>query len=155
MILGRAEIRVQFLTLEDTSVGVWASFRLSSKNPAAPIGMPIRIEHQQLEHTTIEGNATLSGKATTTFVPRVGGLRVVPFDLFPALRVQSVTVDGQSLEFVQEDKNKDSQFAVIFPQALAVGQPQTITTTYTGKDAVKNEGNGNYFPVFALRLVPQ
>ena len=37
--------------------------------------------------------------------------------------------------------------AVILPKALAAGEKYTITTTYNGKEAVSNEGNGNYFPI--------
>jgi len=40
----------------------------------------IHIEHQQLD-TTVEKSAHLTGKAVTSFVSRVNGLRVVPFDL--------------------------------------------------------------------------
>ena len=40
-----------------------------------------------------------------------------------------------------------AQFAVILPKALAAGEQFTITTEYEGKEAVTNEGGGNYFPV--------
>jgi hypothetical protein len=75
------------------------------------------------------------------------GLRVVPFNLFRPLRVQSVTADGQPLSFIQEDKNQDGEFAVILPKSLGRGEKFTLTTTYGGKEAVSNEGNGNYFPI--------
>jgi hypothetical protein len=62
--------------------------------------------------------------------------------------VQRVTGDGgASLAFIQEDKNDDANFAVILPIALKAGDKYTITTTYGGKDAVVNDGGGNYFPV--------
>jgi aminopeptidase N len=61
--------------------------------------------------------------------------------------VQSVTSDGQPLSFIQEDKNDDGNFAVILPKAVNAGDKFTITTTYGGKEAVSNEGGGNYFPV--------
>ena len=64
------------------------------------------------------------------------------------LRVRSVTGEsGQQLSFIQEDKNDDFQFFVILPEPLAAGQKFSITTVYDGKDAVSNEGGGNYFPV--------
>ena len=111
------------------------------------IGRTIQIEHQQLD-TVIEKNANLCGKATTTFLCRASGVRVVPFHLFFSLRVQSVTGEGgQPLAFIQEEKNEDADFAVILPKALAAGEKYAITTTYGGKDAVSNEGNGNYFPI--------
>ncbi len=141
---GRYE--VNFRTYDETKWGHWASFTATDKRVAEASGKPIKIEHQQLE-TTFEKNGSLSGKATTTFVSRRNGLRVVAFDLFRPLRVQSVTADGQPLSFIQEDKNDDGNFAVILPKAIAAGQTYTLTTIYGGKEAVSNEGGGNYFPV--------
>jgi hypothetical protein len=61
--------------------------------------------------------------------------------------VQSVTADGQPLSFIQEDKNDDADFVVILPKPLAAGEKFSVTTTYGGKEAVSNEGGGNYFPI--------
>lgn len=143
---------VEFLTYDESKLGVWAAFHSADEyKQGAALGSQangvIHIEHQQLQ-TTIEKSANLLGKATTTFVSRVNGLRVVPFDLFRRLRVESVVADGgQQLLFIQEDKNDDADFSVILPKALAAGEKYTITTSYGGKDAVSNEGNGNYYPV--------
>jgi hypothetical protein len=137
---------VGLMTYDENKYGIWSAFRLSGRHKRGTTGSPIGIEHQQLD-TTIEKNANLRGKATTTFVSQMNGLRVVPFDLFRALRVQSVTADGQPLPFIQEDKNDDADFAVILPKPLATGEKFTITTIYGGKEAVSNEGSGNYYPV--------
>jgi len=139
--------QVEFSTFDDNKSGSWASFRLSGGPAKHVIGRTIRIEHHQLD-TQIEKNANLAGKATTTLVARANGVRVVPFDLFPSLRVQSVTGDGgQPLSFIQEEKNADANFAVLLPKALAAGEKYTLTTTYSGKEAISNEGGGNYFPI--------
>src|SRR5208283_3731487 len=119
---------------------------LSGKHERGSVGRLMRIEHQQLD-VTFEKNGSLSGKAATDMVARRNGVRVVPFNLFRPLRVQSVTANGQPLSFIQEDKNDDGNFAVILPAPLNTGEKVTITTTYGGKDAVSNEGGGNYFPV--------
>jgi hypothetical protein len=137
---------VNFRTYDEEKWGHWASFRPESRRNEGGIGDPFRIEHHQLE-TTFEKSGHLEGKATTTIVARRNGLRVVGFNLFRPLRVQSVTADGQPLSFIQEDKNDDGNFAVILPKALAAGEKYNITTTYAGKEAVSNEGGGNYFPV--------
>jgi hypothetical protein len=136
---------VEFMTYDDNKFGIWTAF------PSATAGGPgkrvLRIEHQRIE-VTIEKNGNLGGKAETTFVSQANGLRVVPFDRFPSLRVQSVTAQGtQALSFIQEDKHDDADFWVILPRPLAEGEKFTITTTYGGKDAITNEGNGNYFPI--------
>jgi Peptidase family M1 domain len=152
MIMPVAPEEEQFVTYDDSKFGVWASFHLSSeyKNGTATGSQKnsaIHIEHQQLD-TMIDKNANLTGKATTTFVSQVNGLRVAPFNLFPSLRVQSVIAEGgQALTFIQEDKRDDPDFAVILPKPITLGEKFTITTSYGGKDAVRNEGNGNYFPI--------
>jgi hypothetical protein len=138
--------QVGFWTYDENKWGDWASFSYSKPQPRESVGRPIRIEHHQLE-TSLEKSGNLSGKATTTFVSLRNGLRVVPFSLFHTLRVQSVTAEGQPLAFIQEDKNDDADFAVILPKPLAAGEKFSVTTTYSGKEAVSNEGGGNYFPI--------
>ena len=138
--------QVNFRTYEESRWGHWASFNISDGHAKGSVGARMRIEHQQLD-VTFEKNGSLAGKATTDFVVRRNGLRVIPFDLFRTLRVQSVTANGQPLAFIQEDKNDDGNFVVILPKPLARGEKFTLTTTYEGKEAVVSEGNGNYFPV--------
>jgi hypothetical protein len=138
--------QVDFWTYDENKWGDWASFSYSKPHPKDSVGRPIRIEHHQLE-TTLEKSGNLSGKSTTTFISLRNGLRVVPFSLFHTLRVQSVTAEGQSLAFIQEDKNDDADFAVILPKPLAAGEKFSVTTTYSGKGAISNEGGGNYFPI--------
>ena len=139
--------QVSFITYDENKYGQWASFPMSGERRAGSVGQPMRIGHQQLD-TTLEKNANLIGKAKTEFTAELNGLRVVPFDLFRTLRVRSVkTEDGQFLPFIQEDKNEDADFAVILPKALSAGEHFAIITEYEGKEAVTNEGGGNYFPV--------
>jgi Peptidase family M1 domain len=135
---------VALMTYDESKFGVWAAFRMSGREKNR--GGHIHIEHQVLD-TTIEKNAYLTGKATTAFVVQVNGSRVIPLDLFPTLRVQSVSSDGQALYFIQENKDEDANFSVILPKPLNAGDKFTITTTYGGKEAVVDEGGGNYYPV--------
>ncbi len=138
--------QVSFRTYEDNKWGNWALFGFSQEHAPGSTGRLMRIEHQKLD-VTFEKSGALSGKAATDFVARRNGVRVIPLDLFRPLRVQSVTLDGQFLSFIQEDKNDDGNFAVILPKALSKGDKLTLITTYGGKEAVSNEGNGNYYPV--------
>jgi len=138
--------QVEFWTYDENKFGEWAQFHFTEPHARGTFGNLVKIEHHELD-TTLEKSGALSGKATTTFVSLRNGLRVVPFSLFHTLRVQSVTADGQPLAFIQEDKNDDADFAVILPKTLAAGEKFNITTTYGGKEAVMNEGGGNYFPV--------
>jgi hypothetical protein len=146
--------QVDFMTYDENKYGDWASFPMSGEHKKGAIGQPIRIDHQQLE-TTLEKNANLMGKSSTTFTALLNGVRVLPLNLFRTLRVRKVTTaEGQPLSFIQEDKNDDAQFAVILPKALAAGEQFTITTEYEGKEAVTNEGGGNYFPVARMNWYP-
>jgi Peptidase family M1 domain len=144
--------QIQLSTYDENKEGIWASFNISrdyrlTMGAAAAPSSRIHIEDQDLD-TTIEGNAHLSAKAKTTFIPISKDSRVVPFDLFHTLRVQNVLgPDGNALSFIQEDKNDDPDFYVVFPSTLAPGEKVTITTSYDGKDAVQNTGGGNYYPV--------
>ena len=143
---------IELVTDDENKYGIWTAFHYEDeyKNGTALSSQKngvIHIEHQQLD-TTIERSAELNGRATTTFVSRFNGLRVVPFDLFHTLRVSSVALEGgQPLPFIQEDKNDDADFSVILPKPLAAGEKCTIVTTYGGKGAVMNAGSGNYYPV--------
>ncbi|HXX99432.1 MAG TPA: M1 family aminopeptidase [Candidatus Limnocylindrales bacterium] len=137
---------VQFWTYDENKMGDWASFSFTQPHSKGTVGHVIRIEHQELD-TTFEKSGNLIGKATTTIVSLRDGLRVIPLDLFRTLRVQSVSADAQNLSFIQEDKNDDGNFAVLLPKPLSAGEKFVFTTTYSGKDAVTNEGRGNYYPV--------
>ncbi len=146
--------QVDFRTYDENKYGNWASFDMSAERKKGTFGQPIRIDHQELD-TTLEKSANLIGKAKTTFTAHLDGLRVVPFNLFRTLRVRSVTAaDGTPLSFIQEDKNDDAEFSVILPKALARGEQMTIVTQYEGKEAVTNEGSGNYFPVARMNWFP-
>ncbi len=142
--------QVNFATYDESKLGDWASFNISKDPAQGAVGKPFQIVHQHLD-ATFEKSGKLLGKATADLIVRRKGLRVVGFDLFRPLRVQSVTADGQPLSFIQEDKNDDGDFTVILPKALAEGEKFSITTTYEGKDAVINTGGGNYYPVPAAR----
>ena len=150
---------VEFMTYDENKFGCWAAFHFSDEYKKGTASGTqknwwVQIEHEQLD-TEIEKNAHLNGKATTTFVAVSNGVRVVHLNLFHTLRVQGVTGENnQPLAFIQEDKNDDAQFFVILPKALAAGEKFTITTTYDGKDAVANEGGGNYYPVARLNWYP-
>jgi hypothetical protein len=149
---GMAPEEIQLATFDESRFGVWAAYHYSREyQDGVASGKQnnsvLRITGQELD-TQILPSGELHGKAVTHFVSQVNGLRAVPFDLFPTLRVQSVTgPDGQPLPFIQEDQHADSDFWVILPNDLNAGQEFSVTTTYGGKDAVVDEGGANYYPV--------
>ncbi len=142
---------VALMTYEENKYGYWGSFHLSPEYKdgtatGAQRNSVMHIDHQQIE-TAIEKSGTLAGKATVSLVSLVDGLRVVPFNLYRTLRVQSATgADGQPLSFIREDKDEDYQLFVVLPKALGTGEKFTLTLLYGGKQVVSNEGAGNYHP---------
>lgn len=143
---------VSLLIWDDDHFGVWTGFHLakeysSGKANSDEENRTILVNHEKLD-TTIARNAHLNGTATTTFTALQDGVRVVPLELFPTLRVDSVSgQDGEQLAFIQEDKDDDPDFAVILPRELKKGESYSIATIYGGKDAIKSEGSGNYYPI--------
>ena len=150
--LGFEPEEVVFQTWDENKYGAWAAFHYSDeyktgKATGTQKNGVIDIQHHKLD-TQIEKSGKLKGDATTTFVAGIHDLQVVPFNLFNTLRVQSVIgPGGELLDFIQEDKDEDPQFFVILPKPIAAGEKYTVQTIYSGKDAVSNEGAGNYFPL--------
>jgi len=142
--------QVDFLTYDENKWGDWASFNFTQPHPAGTVGRNVKMEHHVLE-TSFEKSGALTGKAATTFVSLRDGLTVIPLDLFPALRVESVTANGQNLAFIQENKNDDADFAIVLSKSLAAGEKFTFITTYGGKEAVTNEGGDNFYLVPGAR----
>jgi peptidase M1-like protein len=150
--LGLAPEEVALSTYEDRKWGTWAAFHFSDEYKThqargSQYSLTIDIEHQKLD-TTFDKSGKLDGIAQTTFLSTVDGLRVVPFRLFSTLRVRNVLdAAGNPLDFIQESKDEDADFFVILPKPMAKGERITLTTIYSGKEAVINVGGGNYFPV--------
>ncbi len=150
--LGLEPEEVALVTYDENKFGQWAVFHFSPEYASGLArgnqqNSAIQVKSQKLD-TEIESSGKLNGKAATTIVCRVDGLRVIHLQLFPSLRVDNVTgQDSQPLSFIQEDKKEDSDFWIILPKGLAAGQEYTLTSTYSGKGAISSEGGGNYFPV--------
>lgn len=143
---------VVFLTWDDNRGGLWVAQHLREEynngnaNGTQEVAA-IDIERHKLD-VQFEKSGKLSGDAATTFTAKADGLQLVYFDLFRTLRVESVTGEnGEALEFIQEHKDEDADFYAVLPRALRAGESYKIRTIYSGKDAVSNEGGGNYFPI--------
>ena len=103
---------------------------------------------QQTIDATIERNGKLTATSVTAVMAVRDGVRVIPLQLFPTLRVSGVWgANGEALDFIQEDKLHDADFAILLSKPLAAGESVQLTTSYAGRDAVASEGNNNYFLV--------
>jgi Peptidase family M1 domain len=150
---------VVFMTYDENKYGVWAVSHLERElangtASGSEMNAPIDVKSQKLD-VEMEKSGELRGTATTTFVATREGVRVAPFSLFRNFKVQSVTDEaGQPLEYVLEQRSFNQyegddadNFNVIVPKALAAGEKFTFKTVYGGKEAVRNEGGGNYYPM--------
>jgi hypothetical protein len=136
---------------DDKHYGIWAVFHYSREYQAGTANSDeqngaFTVTHQKLD-VAIDKSGFLTATAQSTVSAQQGGVRVLGLDLFPTLRVDSVTgPNGQLLPFIQENQQEDADFAVILPGELKKGETSTFTIRYSGRDAVIDEGGGNYYP---------
>jgi hypothetical protein len=131
-----------------TDGGLWSAFHLAEeyRNGTASSAQ----DHRLVDLTQHDIEATIKGAhlAATdriTFRALISGIRVLPLDLFPTLRVSRVVDEqGHDLNLIQENKDEDADFGIIFPQALEAGKTYKVTITYGGADAIRDSGGGNF-----------
>ncbi|MBV8857178.1 MAG: carboxypeptidase regulatory-like domain-containing protein [Acidobacteria bacterium] len=135
----------------ETDGGYWTAFHLTDEYRAGKGNSDedhriFDIKHHEIS-AAIKGTH-LAASDTLTFSPLVGGSRVLPFDLFPSLRVNRVRDEqGRDLHFIQEKKERDGDFALIWPEPLEAGKEYKVTVEYQGGDALIDVGHGNFFLV--------
>ena len=139
---------VLLLSYGESDGGFWTAFHLADeyKNATAASSEDHRIidlNHHEID-LTIKG-ARMIASDKITFRALKSGIRLVPMDLYRTLRVSHVEDDqGKELGFIQEGKDDDADFGVIFPQALEAGKTYTMRVQYEGIDALRDSGGGNY-----------
>ncbi|HEX5703758.1 MAG TPA: carboxypeptidase regulatory-like domain-containing protein [Pyrinomonadaceae bacterium] len=100
--------------------------------------------HHEID-TVIRGTK-LTSTDKITFRQLDNGARVLPFRLFRSMRVTRVKDEaGRDLDFVQEGKNEDADFGVVFPEPLQAGKTYKLIVEYGGGDALIDVGGGNFF----------
>jgi hypothetical protein len=147
--LGTAPEEVSLLTSSDFGYDVTLGFSGESRrvNSKLTPELVFQVPQQTLD-TSIDRDGTLHITAVTAVTALESGVQVLPLRLFPSLRVSGVwNGNGEALDFIQEEKNRDADFAVLLRKPLAAGESIQITTVYAGKDALINEGNENYYLV--------
>ncbi|HEX7955402.1 MAG TPA: M1 family aminopeptidase, partial [Pyrinomonadaceae bacterium] len=131
-----------------TDRGDWAAFHLASEYKARTASSDEDHRIFDITRHEIEGaikGTQLVASDTLTFRPLVKGSRVLPFQLYPSLRVGRVRDDqGRDLQFIQELKGRDADFALIWPEPLEVGKSYKVTVDYQGGEAVLDFGGGNF-----------
>ncbi len=142
----------------DSDGGYWTAFHRAEeyRNGTATSAE----EHRLIDMTKHEIDGTIKGTQLSatdrvTFKALVGGTRVVLFNLYGSLRVSKVTDEqGKELSFIQEGKDEDADFAVIVPQPLEAGKTYTMSVQYSGGEALRDSGGGNYILIPRLSWYP-
>jgi len=131
----------------ETDGGIWTAFHLAdeyAKGTAASSE-----DHRLFDITHHEISGSIKGTQITasdrvTLRPMVAG-RVLNFDLYRTLRVNKVQdSQGNELSFIQEPKDEDADFGVIMNAPVEVGKDITLTIEYSGGDALRDSGGGNF-----------
>jgi hypothetical protein len=135
---------VELTTWSDVELEPWAAYRMEHAD-AASRGQRVQVTDERLD-VTIERSGAMKTSAVTTMKVRRDGVRVVRLNLYPTLRVSGVySESGAPLDFVQEGKDYDPDFAVILPEAAKAGDTLWLLTVYSGKDALRSDGNQTYY----------
>ncbi|MGQ0760563.1 MAG: carboxypeptidase regulatory-like domain-containing protein [Acidobacteriota bacterium] len=140
---------VLLLSYGQTDGGLWTAFHRADEYTKGTASSDedhriYDITHHEID-TVIRGEK-LSSTDTLTFRQLDNGARVLPFRLFPSMRVSRVKDEaGRDLDFVQEGKNEDADFGVIFPEPLQAGRTYKLIIEYGGGDVLIDAGFGNYF----------
>jgi hypothetical protein len=128
--------------------GVWASFHMLGEYQKRTADSK---QNRRLSNILAHSiDATLRGTRliatdVVTLRAHMTGTRVLPFDLYPGLRVTRVQDEqGQDLHFIQESQNDDADFAVVFPEGLRAAKTYKLTVQFEGEGALKDYGGGNF-----------
>lgn len=140
---GSAPDEVELSTWDSSDYQPWVAYRMGG-NPEDR-GVPVHVTAEKLD-VRFERSGSMKVAAETSMTVRRDGLRVVALNLYPTLRVSGVySESGEPLDFVQEDKDNDPQFAVVLAKPAKVGDTVRILTKYEGKDAVRRDGDQMYY----------
>ncbi|MEK7724701.1 MAG: M1 family aminopeptidase [Acidobacteriota bacterium] len=140
--------QVSLRNYDGNSGGVWLAFHLAEEylQGTATSSADRRI-FDLLKHDidiTIKGEKIFATDKVTMALKTVGQ-RVLPFELYPTLKVKRVSdKDGKEIDLIQETKSNDRDLAVILPKTYAVGEPFILNFEYEGGDVVEGKGVGNY-----------
>ena len=143
---------VELYNVDQTKGGVWYSAYQKSDYAKGSVSVPKRAvtaDHYAID-TTIASNAELTGTSTMSFVAN-RDTRVLDLHLLPKLRIQDAQVSAAGdapswtpASWIQENADDDGNAAIVFAQPLKAGQKYLLKTTYKGKEALENAGDGNF-----------
>ena len=135
--------QVELTTWSDVERQPWVAYKM--QQPQRNSGKRVQVMDERLD-VTIDRGAMMKVSAETTMKVLHDGVRVVRLNLYPTLRVTGVySESGMPLDFVQEDKKLDAEFAAILPTEAKKGDTLRLLTAYDGRDALRADGNETYY----------
>ena len=141
--------QVSLTNYDRSNYGIWLGFHLEEEykkgtgNSNADRSV-YDITHHNID-VTLRGLRMIATDEMTLKI-RSQGQRVLPFNLFRHMRVKRVLSEsGEDVNFIQEDKNKDSSFAVILPKSYPIGTPFKLTVEYDGVESLLDAGTNVFF----------
>ncbi len=142
---GPEQIRVAQERLNGATIfyDTWVSFPMRSTRQAGEPGAEYLTGFELSDYklrARVQPPSDLSVKGEVTLTPRRAGMRAVILELSRHLKLSEVSLNGQSLDFIQNAAVSGSDLArrgddlvgVIFPATLQKDQPVTLSFTYTG-----------------------
>ena len=131
---------------------IWTSFEaLSWRKGAREAPREFTVRDYRIE-ATLEPDLNLRAVCRVKVVPGADAVRALPFDLTRAMRISSVTVDGQPAEILQRDsmranlvRNSGNDLVLVVPsEPLASGREYELEFHEEGR-VVHDAGNQVYF----------
>jgi hypothetical protein len=136
--------QVELTTWSDVELQPWVAYKMQHADEKES-GKRVKVTDELLD-VTFDRAGLMKTSAETTFKVLHDGVRVVHLNLYSTLRVTGVySESGAPLDFVQEDKKLDPEFGVILPATAKAGDTVRLLTEYSGKDALRSDGNETYY----------
>lgn len=131
---------------------IWTSFPMRSVRQAGTAGQHLAPRFDLSDYriqATVEPPSNMEAEAEATLVPRRSGQRAVILELSRYLHISEVRMNGQPIEFIQNEAISGSDLArrgddlieIVFPQPLQAGEHDRLTFKYAGP-VMLDEGNG-------------
>jgi Peptidase family M1 domain len=159
----------QVRTVENAAFwDVWTSFRPAALDPPGRSDSPplpdVNLTSFRIR-AKVQPPTSLRATAEVDVVVRKGGRRTLLFELSRYLKMESVRMNGEPLDFIQNEALEGTQLrrkgndlvAVVFPKPIETGKKFTLQFSYAG-DVLSEAGvgllyvgeRGTWYPNFGL-----
>lgn len=138
---------VALFSYGESDGGIWNAFHLADEYAKGTAASSEDHRLFDIIHHEIDGaikGTQITATDRVTLRPLVPG-RVLNFELYRSLRISRVQdSQGNDLNFIQESKDEDADVGIIMPEPLAAGKDLTLTIQYSGGEALRDSGGGNF-----------